>query len=93
MVLEVEAAPDNSDVVVEETGGAMVGGEGNVGVVDACVEFPLSVGFNKSSSDRVVFDCHNGTLKLPIEDVALIALEYFQPPSPLSGHCLAALCP
>ena len=41
MVLEVEVAPDGSDVVVEETGVAMVGGEEDVGVVDVCVEFPL----------------------------------------------------
>ena len=39
--MEVEVALDDSDVVVEETGVAMVGGEEDVGVVDACVEFPL----------------------------------------------------
>ena len=44
MVLEVEVALDDSDVVVEETGVAMVGGEEDVGVVDACVEFPLDGG-------------------------------------------------
>ena len=41
VVLEVEVEPDDNDVVVEETGVAMVGGEEDVGVVDVCVEFPL----------------------------------------------------
>ena len=43
VLLDVEVAPDDSDVVVEETGVAMVGGE-DVGVVDACVEFPVEGG-------------------------------------------------
>ena len=35
VVMEVEVALDDSDVVVEETVVAMVGGEEDVGVVDA----------------------------------------------------------
>ena len=44
MVLEEEVAWDDIDVVVEERGGTMVGGEGDVGVVDACVELLLESG-------------------------------------------------
>ena len=43
-MLEMEVALDDIDVVVEERGGVMIGGEGDVGVVDACVELLLESG-------------------------------------------------
>ena len=49
-MLEVEV---DIDVVVnvEERGGTMIGGEGDVGVVDACVEFPLEGGRERDDDE------------------------------------------
>ena len=47
-MLEVEV---DIDVVVEERGGTMVGGEGDVGVVDACVDLSLEGGQERDDGE------------------------------------------